>query len=371
MTQGRSVGLIVNPIAGIGGTVALKGSDGVETVKRALELGAVPVAPGRAVEMLRILRSLKPDVELITYPAEMGEEEAISAGFEPVVIGTITSGSTTAADTVGAARSMHAACVTLLLFVGGDGTARDIFKAVDGELPALGTPAGVKLHSSVFAVNPRRAAELAAAYLDRSSTTRDLEVMDVDEDLARQGRLSARLFGYLTVPYQARLLQGAKAGSRSGTGDAAAIAARIVEDMDDKEHYILGPGTTVRAIARRLGTDKTLLGVDVVREGRLVAMDATESELFEIASRHPSKIVVAVVGGQGYVLGRGNQQISPRVIRAVGSENLMIVATKDKLLALNGPLRVDTGEPECDLDLSGYRRVITGRHEESIWMVEA
>ena len=197
----RRLGLIVNPWAGIGGPVGLKGSDGAHTVDRARRLGAKPVSPGRAVQMLQALGS--PDgVELITYPAEMGRDEALAAGLEHSVVGSIEAGATTAVDTIRAAGDLEEAGVDLLAFVGGDGTARDVLQAVGTDVAVIGVPAGVKMHSSVFAVNPRRAAEVITAYLDGQTGTRPGEVMDIDEDLVRAGRLSAELYGYLRVPDQ-------------------------------------------------------------------------------------------------------------------------------------------------------------------------
>lgn len=321
--------------------------------------------------MLEALGSMDLDIELLTYPAEMGEDEAIAAGFRPTVVGSIRSGATTSTDTVRAANQMKELMVELLVFVGGDGTARNVLDSIGGDIPVLGVPAGVKLHSSVFAINPRRAAEIVTAYMAGATHTSELEVMDIDEDLVRSGRLSAQIHGYLKVPDQPRLLQGAKTGSSNSRSEVREIAARVVAEMDDDAHYILGPGTTIRAIAERLGIDFTLIGVDVVHRGELVGRDVTEAELYEIASNHRCVIIVAVVGGQGYIFGRGNQQLGPRVIGAVGSHNVQVLATRDKLLALDGPLRVDTGDPDCDRSMSGYRRVTTGRQEDSMWMVEA
>ena len=254
--------------------------------------------------------------------------------------------------------------------MGGDGTAQDVLRAVGADVPVIGVPAGVKMHSSVFAVNPRRAAEVITAYLGGQTGTRPGEVMDIDEDLVRAGRLSAELYGYLRVPDQPRLVQGAKSPSRRGA-DASGIARRMADEMDRDTCYILGPGTTVRAITDVLGLAKTLLGVDAVHRGRLVGRDMTESQLIDLAATRPCRIVVAAIGGQGYVLGRGNQQISPAVIRRVGPDNIVILATPDKLTALGGPLRVDTGDPECDRTLTGYRRVVTGPHQDAIVKVEA
>ena len=363
------LGLVVNPWAGIGGPVGLKGSDGAATLERARRLGAAPVAPGRALQMLRALESSDPP-PLITYPAEMGADQAGGAGLDHRVLGSIREGATTAEDTKRAAVELGAAGVDLLAFVGGDGTARDVLDAVGAGVPVIGVPAGVKMHSSVFAVNPRRAAEVIAAYLDGRTGTRPGEVMDIDEDLVRAGRLSAELYGYLRVPDRPRLVQGPKSASRR-SADASGIARRVVEEMDPDTCYILGPGTTVRAITDAMGLGKTLLGVDAVYRGRLAGRDLAEAQLLELADTYPCKVVVAAVGGQGYVLGRGNQQISPEVIRRVGAENLVILATVEKLAALAGPLRVDTGDPECDRSLTGHRRVITGPHQDAVVRVEA
>lgn len=363
------LGLVVNPWAGIGGPVGLKGSDGAATVDRARRLGAVQVAPGRALQMLRALNGSGPP-SLITYPGEMGADWAAMAGLEHGTLGSIEEGGTTAADTRRAAVELREAQVDLLAFVGGDGTARDVLDAVGRELPVIGVPAGVKMHSSVFAVNPRRAAEVISAYLDGRAGTRPGEVMDIDEDMVRAGRLSAELYGYLRVPDRPRLVQGPKSASRR-SADVPGIARRVVEEMDRDTCYILGPGTTVRAITDALGLGKTLLGVDAAYRGRLVGRDLTEAQLLELAGTYPCKVVVAAVGGQGYVLGRGNQQISAEVIRKVGAENLVILATTEKLATLAGPLRVDTGDPECDRSLAGYRRVVTGPHQDSVVRVEA
>lgn len=358
----KKLGLIVNPIAGMGGRVGLKGSDGEEILRKAIELGAVPTSPGRAVEALRRLAPIKDRIELITYPREMGEDEARECGFDPVVIGSITRGRTTAADTKRAAREMLELGVDLILFSGGDGTARDVYGAVDQKVPVLGIPAGVKIHSAVFAVNPSSAGDLAVMYLQGKPTVlRESEVMDVDEEAFRGGLVSARLYGYLRVPYEKALVQSSKAGSAAEEEFAMeAIASDIVENMESDYIYIIGPGTTTRSIAEKLGLDKTLLGVDVVHRGRLLASDVNEAQLLRLVRGRKAKIVVTVIGGQGFIFGRGNQQISPRVIREVGGENIIVVATPNKLASLRGkPLLVDTGDKETDKMLDGYFKVVT------------
>ena len=356
----------------MGGRVGLKGTDGADILEKARELGAAPLSPGRAVEALRRLEPVRDEFEMFTYPGEMGGEEAKEAGFTPKIIGTIAKGKTTSEDTKSAAMEMKGLGVDLILFAGGDGTARDIFEAIDGEVPALGVPAGVKIQSAVFGINPARAGDIAARFLrGEEMDLRELEVMDIDEEAYRMDRLSARLYGYLRVPYQDAAIQGSKEASRGSEEiTLEAIASEVVEGMEEGTLYVIGPGTTTRAIAEALGLEKTLLGVDVVLDKELVARDANEERLL-IGDRN-AKIIVTVIGGQGFVFGRGNQQISPQVIRKVGIENVVIVATPEKLAALGGrTLLVDTGDEDLDGNLSGYHKVVTGYARRSVYKVRA
>jgi len=365
----------VNPVAGMGGRVGLKGSDGAEILQRARELGAIPTAPGRAVETLLGLSSMADEIEMVTYPAEMGETEALEAGFEPCVIGHIRSGRTGAEDTRRAAKEMAALEPALLLVAGGDGTARDVYEALGVGLPVVGIPAGVKIHSGIYALDPERAATLAALYLrGQVKTVKAMEVMDIDEEAFRRGEVSARLHGYLNVPLHRRLTQGAKAASARGEREdlaMEAIAEHMAETMEPGGLYIIGSGTTPRAIMNRLGLENTLLGIDAIQNGKLVAMDLNEAQLLKLIEHRRAKIVVTPIGGQGYIFGRGNQQLSPQVIRKVGTENVIIVATPSKLKALQRrPILVDTGDHGVDRLLRGYRRVVTGYREERVYKVE-
>jgi len=380
----KRLGLIVNPIAGIGGRVGLKGSDGAEIQKKALALGAVPQSLNRAIQALERITSID-DLDVITYPGEMGEDAARACGFAPTVIGvgSIKQGETTPEDTRSAAREMLQLNVSLLLFAGGDGTARDIYNAIGESLPTLGIPAGVKIHSAVYATNPVNAGALAALFLQgRLSSLREAEVMDIDEEAFRRGIVSAKLYGYLKVPFQRRLVQSLK--TPSGPGEEAslqAIAYAVVDEMKDDCLYIIGPGTTTRAITSGLGLSKTLIGVDVVcrgerregREGRgakLVATDVNESQLLKLLEGRSAKIIVTPIGGQGYIFGRGNQQISPQVIERVGKNNVVVVSTAGKIHSLGGrPLLVDTGDRAVDRMLSGYIRVVTGYREQIVYRV--
>jgi predicted polyphosphate/ATP-dependent NAD kinase len=367
----RKLGLIVNPIAGIGGRVGLKGSDGAEIQKKALELGAVPQSLDRTVQALERVTSMKEDLEVITYPSEMGEDAAKECGFDPIVVGSIRKGKTTAEDTKNAAKEMLRLGVDLLLFAGGDGTARDIYNAIGEKTPVLGIPAGVKIHSAVFAISPRSAGDLAALYLRGRCGIREAEVMDVDEEAIRQGIVSAKLYGYLRIPFEKRLTQGVKTPSSGGEKEAVeAIACEIVDRIKDDYLYIIGPGTTTKAITSKLGLNKTLIGVDVIWNGKLAGTDVNEAQLLKLLEKLKAKIIITPIGGQGYIFGRGNQQISPEVIKKVGRKNIMVVATPEKINSLRGrPFLVDTGDRAVDRMLSGYIRVVTGYNEHVIYKI--
>ena len=360
----KKLGVIVNPVAGMGGRVGLKGSDGVEILRRARELGARSESPQRTVHALHLLLKLQNQIKIFTYPGEMGEDACRQAGFSPTVIGSIDGGQTTPEDTVRAARDMAAQGVDLMLFAGGDGTARDIYRAVGEAVPALGIPAGVKIHSAVYAVTPRGAGEVALMFLEgRLMTIREAEVMDIDEDAFRAGAVKAKLYGYLRVPEENRFVQSVKAGSVLSEKEALqGIASDVVGLMTDSDRYfIIGPGTTTRSIMEALGLKNTLLGVDVVHREEVLASDVSENQLLELLQGKKSKIILTIIGGQGHLFGRGNQQLSPRIIREVGRENIVVVATKEKLTALTGkPLLVDTGDEALNEALSGYIRVTTG-----------
>lgn len=371
------LGLIVNPIAGMGGRVGLKGTDGDELLRLAVARGAVPMAESRAALCLEaFLKGAEGrPFELHVGPGAMGERVAERYGLGVVVAGRgalppPSSVRTTAEDTRRTARNMADTGVDLLLFAGGDGTARDICVALGRDRLVLGIPAGVKIHSAVYASSPAAAGFLAAATLfgDTSVIREKLaEVMDIDEDAYRSGVLRAKLLGYLRIPYERRRVQGLKAGS--GTPEAAAqaeIAAAVAETISagPETLWLIGAGTTTKAVTDALGLSGTLLGVDACLGGSLIALDLSERDILALIAQQSDpkkiKILLTPIGGQGFLFGRGNQQFSPDVIRAVGRENLMILATPDKLHTLRGaPLLADTGDPSLDLELEGYYRIVS------------
>ncbi len=349
----------------MGGRVGLKGTDG-DAYRRALELGAEPWAPRRAV---KFLMALPRHVKVIVPNGIMGELEAKEAGATYEVVRCAPEGPTSADDTVRCAREI-ALRVPLLAFVGGDGTARDLLSAVGDSVPLLGVPAGVKMYSALFAQTPSAAGRVVEDYLAGRLGLRKVEVLDIDEEAFRAGRLSVRLYGHALAPHSPDVIVEGKEVIPQEPEELRSIAKYIVDNISDDELYVLGPGTTVAAIAEELGLPKTLLGIDAVTKRSVVGLDLAERQLLELAEmwRGRVRIVVSPLGGQGFIIGRGNQQLSPRVIKAVGPENLIVVATKAKLRSLRA-LRVDTGDEELDARLRGFRRVVVGYGEEMVMRV--
>jgi len=345
----KTLGFIVNPVAGMGGAVGLKGTDGEDILQRALSMGAKPVASHRAEVFLSELRQVKDKIQLLVGPGAMGEEEAQNCGFTSATIGT-RKDATTAEDTRRIAEKVAQAKADLLVFCGGDGTARNIHEAVGTRIPSLGVPTGVKMHSAVFAVDPRAAARIVVRFLSGELQLFEAEVMDVHEAAFRAGRVSAELYGYLLVPHEQRLIQTAKIASpmtESELRNQAAIAIHVIESMEPDVLYILGPGTTTRTIGDLLDAKKTLLGVDLFLNKTMIAKDVNERKILEVIGSRKAIVVVTPIGGQGFIFGRGNQQISSQVIHKVGLDNILVIASESKLRNLRG-LRVDTGDVAMD-----------------------
>ena len=362
------VGLIVNPVAGMGGSVGLKGTDG-EMHKKALALGAEPVTPRRTRDLLAHIQHWD-EVSLLVAPGAMGEQhvEAFNLPFEMVgKIGRETS----AEDTKRIAREMVDRGIELLIFVGGDGTGRDICDAVGSGVPVVAVPAGVKVFSAAFAVSARAAAEMVDAFVEGTAATEE-EVLDIDEEAFRQDRLASRLYGHLLVPEVRQYLQPGKTGSNFSKPSVQSkheIATYVVKGMDPETLYLLGPGTTLRAITDELGLVKTLLGVDAVHAGTLVGKDLNERGILDLLQRYAtSKIIVTPIGGNGFIFGRGSKQFTPEVIRQVGTNDIMVVGTRDKVSQLEC-LRVDTGDVELDEVFRGYVRVTVGYGEAMLMEV--
>ncbi|AEH37292.1 ATP-NAD kinase family protein [Halopiger xanaduensis] len=372
-----ALGVVVNPIAGMGGRVGLKGTDG--KVPEARRLGAEPRAPDRARDALRSLHRRGPDVTVYTAAGVLGEHAARDAGFDPEVVYDpatdadtdrqatgvdLDETETTAADTQAAVRAFLERDVDLVLFVGGDGTAVDVAEVLEDEsdskrdsneygagdrTPMLGVPAGVKIYSSVFAVTPADAGRIAAEF-DRVETR---EVNDIDEEAYREGEVRTELKAVVPVPV-APDIQSSK---QLSSGSVDSLASGFAREIDDGRTYVFGPGGTVGAIEEELGIDSSPLGVDVWRDGEVLARDAAESDILAVLE-DPVTIVVSPIGGQGFVFGRGNHQISPAVIER--ADELEVVASEEKLDGIDA-LHVDTDGEDVNEELRGWLRVRTGR----------
>jgi len=374
------LGFLVNPIAGMGGRVGLKGTDGV--VKEAIARGAKQVAPKRAVEFLQEfkenIREISVQVQILTCPRIMGEKEAKKAGLPVQVLHMEIGEETTAEDTKAAVKLMMKAKVDLIVFVGGDGTAKDIFDAMregDCEVPVLGIPSGVKMYSGVFAVNPSDAVEVVLAFVRQDQVEiAEFEIMDADETAIRSDTFSVKLHGFMKAPFLPMRIQGSKQVSPETVDEKenqTAIARFMIEEMKPEATYILGPGTTVKRFAELLGMKKTVLGVDIYKKGQVI-LDVDERRILEeVEDWENTWIMLSPIGHQGILLGRGNQQISPKIIKSVGKQRIVIAATKSKLQSIEGKtLRVDTGEAEVDNMLKGYVKVVTDYREWRLMPVQ-
>lgn len=363
-----TVGFVVNPIAGIGGRVGLKGSDGLVEIARGL--GGIPLSPIKVRLFLDACKNILNKFDIVTAKGEMGEIYLKEKSIEHRVVYFPETRETTSEDTKNFCKIINEISPDFLIFVGGDGTARDILDSLDKNIPVIGIPAGVKIYSAVFSITPRHACELLSNYLSKNYRIEEREVLDIDENAYRNNILSVKLYGYLRVIVSEGLVQNAKSPSFSDEKIKEEIAEYFIERiMKESAYYILAPGTTVKEICRRLGLEYTLLGVDIMHSRKIVRKDCSEKEIMEVISlASEAYIVVSPLGSQNTLFGRGNQQISPEVIRKVGREGIIVLSSPNKLK--NGKLYVDTGDPAVDTMLRGYMRVLTGYGQWKIVKVE-
>jgi len=387
-----NLGLIINPIAGVGGSVALKGSD--DMALHAVSLGAELKANMRAQTALSVLLPYQSDIVVYTVNDQMGEQAAKTLGFRTELVYQTESKNTQASDTEKAVAALLTRQVDIILFAGGDGTARNIAKIVaqyseDNELPqvpVLGIPAGCKIHSGVYAITPTAAGRVVELMVTKQLVTlTEGDVMDIDESLFRQGVVKAKRFGEMQIPSELRYVQAVKSGGKESD---ELVLHDISEDViahmadDDSGLFIIGSGSTTEFLMAELGLDNTLLGVDIVQNEMLIASDVTEAILWQqlmLAKQAQQRVtlVITLIGGQGHIFGRGNQQLSPRIIRFIieqhgGKENITIIATKAKLTALNNrPLISDTGDIALDQLLSGFMPITTGYKDQVLYPVSS
>ncbi|MEH6485425.1 MULTISPECIES: ATP-NAD kinase family protein [Pseudomonas] len=369
------IGLIINPLAGLGGPAGFKGSDGM--ADEALALGIEPKAALRTRVALECLLELRDRLQFVTYPGAMGADLLAEMGFSYRLPAGLDAGAervlTTAEDTRKAVELLQDANVALILFAGGDGTARDVSAAARDGQPVLGIPAGVKIQSGVYAISPRAAGELTRRLVEGGLVRLARgEVRDIDETALRGGKVAARWYGELTVPEEGGFVQQVKQGGvESEELVLSDLAAWLEDTWETDVRYVFGPGSTLHGLAGNLGLNTTLLGVDVIENGAVLAADVNEMQLYELIADHPARLLVTAIGGQGHILGRGNQQLSPRVVRAIGLDNLRVVATKRKLATLQGrALLVDSGDIALDEAFPDVVKVWAGYREELLYPVE-
>jgi predicted polyphosphate/ATP-dependent NAD kinase len=370
------LGLIINPLAGIGGTVALKGSDGEETVKQAQQLGAVSQAQARTHIALEQIISFKDQLTIYTAANEMGENLCLDMGFNIEVLASNEIEHTSAKDTESTVDALINKGIDLLMFAGGDGTARNIHHSLhqlkkDTMIPVIGIPAGCKIHSAVYAVTPKHAGELLSLIIKgRPLAVKETAVMDIDEDAFRKDIVKAHLYGHLTAPAENQYMQNMKEGGVEHESLVLQdIATYICEELEPDTVYLIGSGTTPKAILDELGLESTLLGIDAIENQQLIEADLDEQKILSyLQQSKPVKIVLTIIGGQGHLFGRGNQQFSPEVIRKIGKENIIVISTPEKLHALNGaPIRIDTGDEGLNEELAGMIQIVTGYDEQTFY----
>lgn len=363
------LGLIVNPIAGVGGAAALQGSDGPLST-RALALGAVPRAGERAALALSML--VPGSVRIVTADGAMGADAAAAAGHRAEVAYRAALGETTAADTARAIAAIVAEGCDLIAFAGGDGTARDGMAALDSiapdvRPPVIGIPAGVKMLSGAFATSPRAAGAMLASWAAHGvPPARLTDVLD------RHADGTIVLHGALAVP-PGEAVQAAKARGDGAPGTAVLAAARaLADELRAAPLAIVGPGATMLAVKHALAGTGTLLGVDAYAHGTAVAIDADAATLLALSESTLPRIALGVIGGQGSLIGRGNQPIGPALLSLAGRAAIDVVAAQDKLAALlGGCLWVDTGDPALDDRLAGHIAVRTAPRKRMMMPLRA
>jgi predicted polyphosphate/ATP-dependent NAD kinase len=371
------LGLIVNPLAGLGGSVALKGSDGV--AQQALAKGAVPKANLRTQIALNEIVDLKDQLHIITCPNNMGETIVKQLGFSYDVIelsirNTSHLEETNAEHTKQAAQIIKQMGVDLLVFAGGDGTARDVCAVIEDAFPVLGVPAGVKIHSGVYGITPKASGQVIRMLIEGELVDlKNQDVRDIDEVAFRNNQVKTKLFGEMLVPQAGQFVQAVKQGGMEQEDLVLEdIAAYLADEADPEVLYLVGSGKTTQFYMDYIHADNTLLGVDAVYNSNVVANDLTERQILELIEKYQQvKIIVSVIGGQGHVFGRGNQQLSAAVIKKVGRDNLIILCTKTKLKQLEGrPLIVDTSDVALDLALAGHIEIFTGYNDRVLYPIQ-
>lgn len=327
MDEGRKViGFLVNPKAGYGILMNRPGSDSI---------GHFDPHKSRSVSLA--VKFLEPflgsQLDFMTAGGYMGEIPLRRAGFSSLEVIYRPGDVTTSADTVEFVRKLNGRNPDILVFLGGDGTASDIASALSADIPVIGVPAGVKMHSSVFAISVDHSRQMFSAWLSGSVRYEDGDVVDADEAAMLEGRQCLAVKGYLKVPVSGHMILTAKREYEST--DIMGAVEYIIEKMENGVSYVIGSGSTCKAIVRELGFSTPFYGVDVIMNGKLVKENADSSFLTEYVSRNRSKIILTPIGGQGFIVGRGNRQINDDVLKNIGEEDLIVISSAEKIRDLD------------------------------------
>ncbi len=366
------LGLIINPYAGIGGAVGLKGSDGDEIRNQAFARGAELRANERVQRCLSMLKPFANRLHIFCFAGEMGEAAAVHCGLFATQVGKAQNEISDSKDTATAVSALLDMGVDLILFAGGDGTARNIADALQenkrSQQLVLGIPCGVKMHSGVYANSPEAAGELLLSLLrNQLVNVQTAEVRDIDENAFRQGQVKTQYYGEMQVPCAPLFLQQTKtSGAYQDEMAKVDIAHYLIDHLLDDTLYIVGPGSTTFVFLEELGLAGTLLGMDVLLNKNLIAVDATAKQLLDLINAHTGNVslIITAIGGQGHIIGRGNQQVSSELLKKIPRQHIHIIATKEKIHSLQGrPLLVDSNDPEVDRQFTGYESVLVGYNE--------
>jgi len=348
------IGFIVNPIAGMGGKVGLKGTDGV--LDKAIGLGAKPIAPDKSEETIKEFLSLcfkKEEIKWFTCSSDMGEKELKKSGIKNIeILYSSDNKVTNSEDTKNACKKFLEENVDIILFCGGDGTARDIFEVVSTKIPILGIPSGVKMHSAVFGINTSASAKMLYEFINNSLTIGDAEIMDLNEELYRKGEWNIRLYGIAKGIVEPTYIQVGKTIYESVSDDQIKdeIAEHIQDEIEENKDFLFlfGSGGTIDYIASKLGFKNTLLGIDAIYKNKVVGIDLNEEKILKLIGKYQKvKLILSPIGAQGFILGRGNLQLSPKIIKKIGTDNIIVISTPSKIKA-TPVIRVDTGDKKLD-----------------------
>lgn len=364
------IGFVINPIAGMGGRVGLKGTDGVYT--DAVKKGAEPIAEKKALLAIQTLKQenkeIASQINWITCAHHMGENILLQSGIDKDSISVIYAsssgdiGKSTTQDTINACKRFLEEQVDLLVFCGGDGTARDVVSIVKKTIPILGIPSGVKMHSGVFGITPHAAGMMIARFVNGELSTGDAEIMDLDETLYRKGTWKVRLYDTAQGILEPSYVQVGKASFAQVNDDDIKddITDHISEELDNHPTtlYLFGSGGTIDFIAKKLGIHNTILGIDAVYQKETIAVDANEQEILNLLQKFDEiKVILSPIGAQGFIFGRGNLQLSPTIIRKIGIDNIIVLSTPSKLKD-TPVLRVDTGDETLDKEFVEYEMML-------------